>query len=349
MKNKKVILHVLNSNIFSGAENVVRTIIKNHKNKDYEFVYVSPDGQFKECLKSCKINFEPVKKLNKKELKRVLKKYNVKIIHAHDFRATVVVGSLNNNIKKITHWHNNPPFLKTINYKSLITYFFAKKFSKILIVSNSIKEEFIFSKKLLDKFIVVGNPTDGNKIKKLATNNKNTISYDLIFVGRLTYQKNPFLLIDIVKLLKNNFPYIKLGIVGSGEYEHDLKTEIIKQGLEKNIDMLGFQKNPYPFIENSKILILPSRYEGYGLVALESLVLGKPVVCSPVGGLVDIINDNNGKLCEDKEDFVKEVYRLLSNSNYYKKKVNYMLNNYYSYDNVKTYMKSIKKIYESFE
>ena len=72
------ILHILNSNKFSGAENVAITIINNMKN-DNEIIYVSPEGQIREHLQENNIDYEPVRKVCIKEIKRVIKKYIMKM------------------------------------------------------------------------------------------------------------------------------------------------------------------------------------------------------------------------------------------------------------------------------
>ena len=72
-------------------------------------------------------------------------------------------------------------------------------------------------------------------------------------------------------------------------------------------------ENPYPVLNASKIMILPSKWEGYGLVAVESLSLGIPVICSGAGGLKNIVNSSCGKICKNKDDYVQEIIELLDN------------------------------------
>ena len=65
---------------------------------------------------------------------------------------------------------------------------------------------------------------------------------------------------------------------------------------------MGFIDNPYELMLKSKTTILPSRFEGFGLVAIESLALGTPVFNSGVGGLKTIFNDNlSYYICESKK------------------------------------------------
>ena len=87
------ILHILRSNKFSGAENVVCQIINIFKtDKNFEMVYVSPEGPIKDTLKEKNINYIPIKKLSFLEIKRVINEYKPDVIHAHDFTASVLVA-----------------------------------------------------------------------------------------------------------------------------------------------------------------------------------------------------------------------------------------------------------------
>ena len=87
------ILHVLYSNRFSGAENVVCQIIGMMKKvPGVEMIYCSPDGQIREALSERGIAFEPIADLNKSELRRVIAKVKPDVVHAHDMRASFVAA-----------------------------------------------------------------------------------------------------------------------------------------------------------------------------------------------------------------------------------------------------------------
>ena len=82
--------------------------------------------------------------------------------------------------------------------------------------------------------------------------------------------------------------------------------------LENNIKTKGFLENPFPYLKNSKLLIMPSKVEALGLSAGQAMVLGVPVIASNVGGLKDFINDSNGRLCSDINDFVTVIESILN-------------------------------------
>lgn len=107
----------------------------------------------------------------------------------------------------------------------------------------------------------------------------------------------------------------------------------------------GFQENPYGLLKNSKVLCIPSKWEGFGLVAIEAMSLGKPVVASNVGGLKNIINDECGFVGDTQEGLEKALYELLTDENIYTKKSNSALKRVKLYDNVNAYCKQLLDIY----
>ncbi|GAF23683.1 hypothetical protein JCM19047_3522 [Bacillus sp. JCM 19047] len=59
-------------------------------------------------------------------------------------------------------------------------------------------------------------------------------------------------------------------MIGDGDLRNECENEIKQLKLANNIDLLGFLENPYCIIKNSKMMILTSKWEGFGLVAVEA-------------------------------------------------------------------------------
>ena len=119
--------------------------------------------------------------------------------------------------------------------------------------------------------------------------------------------------------------------------------------MNNNIDFVGFQKNPYSYMIQSKIFMLTSDWEGYGLVAFEALTLGLPCVVSNVGGLPKIVDNECGKICRDNEDFIKECLSLLNNNALMEKKTNNAIEKSMHMDNFDNYIFELKSIYRKIE
>lgn len=345
------IIHVVNSKIFSGLESVACDIITSNIKEKYRLIYVTQKGPIVETLTEKNIDYEIIKKLNIKEMKRVIKKYHPMIIHAHDFTASVVCSAVKRDIPLIEHLHNNSPWLKKINIKSLVFLYAGLRADKILTVSESIENEYIFSKFIKNKIKCIDNPISRNKILSNVKGYKykNEKIYDICCVARITAQKNPYRFLEILFEIKKEKDNVKAVWVGDGELKFEVLKKVDELKLNNNINFVGFQKNPYSYMIQSKIFMLTSDWEGYGLVAFEALTLGLPCVVSNVGGLPKIVDNECGKICRDNEDFIKECLSLLNNNALMEKKTNNAIEKSMHMDNFDNYIFELKSIYRKIE
>ena len=136
--------------------------------------------------------------------------------------------------------------------------------------------------------------------------------YDLLFIGRLTEQKDPERFIELVEDIKKTKKDIQAVMIGIGELEEKCQDLINKKDLKNNITMLGFLENPFSIMKNCKACFMPSKWEGFGLTAIETMVLGIPVFCSGVGGLGEIFKNNKEFICKTNEDYVNKYFEFES-------------------------------------
>lgn len=348
MEHKIKVLHIINSRAYSGAENVIITIMENTR-ECVDSYYVSPVGSIQEVLEKKNLAYIPINanNLSVTNIKSVIKRYKPDIIHAHDFRAGIFSRMTFTNVPIINHLHSNSPWLKSYSIYTLLYAFCCYRFNKILTVSNSVMDEFVFGSRFKFKTQVIGNPFDANKIRNMASAADINEVSDLIFLGRLTQAKNIFFFLDIVKRLTKVFPSIKVVIVGDGELHDVFITKIDELGLKQNIKMYGFQANPYGLIKNSKVLCIPSKWEGFGLAAAEALSLGVPVVCSGAGGLKNLVDNACGCLCGfELENYVSEISKILNDEVYREKKAKYALRKSEELTNIDKYVSVVEKLYE---
>lgn len=342
---KKIILHLLASNKFSGAENVVCTIITNML-ESYDMIYCSPNGIIKEQLKLKDIRYMPIKKLTFNEVKKIIKDIHPDIIHAHDNKATVVSSFFHNKCKIVSHIHGNNKIMNTLNLKTIFFNLCSRNINKFIWVSNSSFDDYYFKKSIRNKSIVLYNVIDSKQIISKSNAYKCKEIYDLIYLGRLGYPKNPERLIEIVRILKEKKLGIKVAIVGDGNERNNIEKLIDKYYLRKNIKMFGFQNNPYPILKNSKILIMTSIYEGTPMCALEAQSLGIPIVSTPVDGLKKLItNDYNGLCSNDNEEIVDFIIKLLSNESLYLMFSKNTIESFKNNNNLNDYLNRIDNIY----
>ena len=344
-KNKKKVFFIMSTNEFSGAESVNLSIFENLKEK-YDFYWVSKIGEINEFLTEKGIEFIPIIDMKISEINRVIKEYNPDIIHATDYRASFFCSIVKHKTKLISHVHNNAFWLKKRKLNSLAFLFTGIRSNKILTVSKSIEREYVFSRYIKKKIFCVGNPVSTTKIRNMVNIEDNEKIYDICCVGRVTEQKDPIRFLNIIYKLKQKKSNLKVCWIGKGELEDEFKSKIKQLNLENNIEYKGFQKNPYVFMKKAKVFLLVSKWEGFGLVVFEALSLGVPTVVSKVGGLPDIVDNECGNICNNDQEFIEEVNKLLVNKEYYDLKKKNALIKAESLDNIDKYCENISEIYK---
>lgn len=109
--------------------------------------------------------------------------------------------------------------------------------------------------------------------------------------GRLASEKGHALLLNSFKSLADFFPSLKLKIAGSGPLKDHLKALSKNLGLENRVEFCGYQKDMVAFLREIDIFVLSSHYEGFGLVLVEAMAAGIPVVATDVGGVGEVVVD----------------------------------------------------------
>ncbi|WP_293960779.1 glycosyltransferase [uncultured Fusobacterium sp.] len=177
---------------------------------------------------------------------------------------------------------------------------------------------------LKEKLEVIYNPFDIEKIKikssdysEIKDNEKNLLEDNyIIMVSRLdNVQKDFDTIIKAFKIVKQKRKDIKLYLLGEGPDREKIENMIKNENLQEYIKLLGVKRNPYPWIKGSKLLVHSSRYEGFGLVLVEALILGKVVISSncKVGPREILDNGKYGSLVEvgDCNSMAQEILELL--------------------------------------
>lgn len=344
------VLHLVCTDVFSGAENVACQIINGFKNdKNYEMVYCSPSGTNELSLKERNIKHLKLDKFNYKSVKKAIEKFNPNIVHAHDIKASIMAAIIcKRNTKIISHVHCNHENMRKINVKTILFNYCSKKFSKIIWVSQSSFDNYVFKKKVKEKSIILYNVINKKELIYNIKKDKNKYEkFDIIYLGRLTYAKNPERLIKIINDVKKRGYNIKVAIVGMGELYENIKNLIDSFELNKNINLFGYITNPYKILNSSKILVMTSRYEGTPMVALEAMALGKPIISTPTDGLKDIVKQkNNGFLSNCDNELENEIIDLLKDNNKLKEYSENSLIQFKKISDINKYIFEIKKIYE---
>ena len=157
-------------------------------------------------------------------------------------------------------------------------------------------------------------------INKLSKQEKKLIKSDFIFAAsRLCDETKDFkTMIQAYKKSLELGVKENLYIAGAGPFEEELRELIVKNNLQDKIILLGFQKNPYIWMKNSKCFILTSKYEGFGMTLVEALVSGTPIISTdcPNGPKEILSNGKYGILVEvgNYKEIAKKLFLLLNDN-----------------------------------
>lgn len=146
---------------------------------------------------------------------------------------------------------------------------------------------------------------------------KNEDKFALLFPGGGKIWKGGKELLEAMSLIKNQIPSLKLYVTREVPENHIYRDMTRKYGLEKNVCFMGLlsKEKYYEYLDLVDCLVMPSDNEPFGMVFLDAMAMGKPIVASNNGGAIEVIeNKVNGLLCErNPKDIAKKIVYLFNN------------------------------------
>ena len=201
-------------------------------------------------------------------------------------------------------------------YKKRITRDRYGKLDEIVFVSNDSRKEFeeIFGQMRSTR--VITNPLNVSEIQK-RSNLEPEVSFNpdvanIVAVGVLLPVKGYDKLIHAALLLKERNLKFKIRILGNGYLEESLQTLIRELGLKDEVELCGFQFNPYPYMKHSDIFVMTSISEGWPTALCEAMVLELPVVVTDCSGCRELVaNGEFGIMVQQSAEAIAEGLKQL--------------------------------------
>lgn len=335
------ILHILSSIDNGGAENqVVKLACLQKKNHLVSVVYFSGNDFWKKKLQDENIvvkKFEISKKNNFFnllyqfiKLLYFCKKKKPEAIHAHLSISEIYAFFLSFFFKfkfYITKHLDSFYFESSRSQNQLFSGLFLEKLvfrrvDKVFFISKAVQKYFLNKIKIKKtKYDVIYYLIDIKKYQNVTKKkiskfkNKYLISSKSFKVGciaRHVRQKNLFFLINCFKCYAQINPNSELIIVGKGPLTQKLKYYSKNLGIYKKIKWITYLNDTSPFYQSIDIFFLPSRYEGLGVVFIEAMSAGIPIISLNQSAMPEIIKNNyNGILIKENEtEFIKAVKKI---------------------------------------
>lgn len=193
---------------------------------------------------------------------------------------------------------------------------FIKSYDRIVVLTHEDKE---INWKNNEKVVVIPNPLTSPCTSQSSLENKTVIS-----VGRLVHAKNFSSLIDAWKLVASKHPDWTLEIWGEGALRNDLQQQINNLELQQSVYLKGYTYDIQEKMLNASIFVLTSFFEGFGLVIVEAMSCGLPVVSydCPCGPKDIITEGKDGFLVPvNDEEALAERINILIRNEYIRKQI----------------------------
>lgn len=262
---------------------------------------------------------------------KIIRKEKIDIIHSHWLLPSGLIGAICRKIFKVPHiatvHGSDVNTIKKSKFLSKICSFIIHNSDRITANSNYTKNILLsIDDKAKNRVEVVPMGVDINYSKSEDNTNLKEVfgaEYLILSIGRLIGWKGTKYLIIAMKDVTKKFPTAKLVIGGNGPEKGNLENLTKELNLKKKVIFTGYIEDmDLPkYYSVADVFVLPSinldgQTEGLGVVLLEAMACGTPIIGSNVGGIQDIIEDGyNGFLVPEKssEDLAGKILELLSN------------------------------------
>lgn len=241
--------------------------------------------------------------------------YDIEVAYLECGPTKIMAGSTNKKALKLAWVHCDLQKKEEIAEQAEKLKRYYSAYDKVVCVSENVRDSFREMFGNSPETVVLYNVNDETDIRKKsnAFEVPRAEGANLAAVGRLTNQKGFDRLIEACAFLKRDGCKFHLRILGEGPERAKLEELIRQKQLEDNVELLGFQENPYPYIKAADVVVCSSRYEGLSTVVTESLILGKPIVSTPCTGMGELLGDcEYGLITDDSVDGIYEgIKRML--------------------------------------
>ena len=307
MKNenrKNNILHISRTMDIGGAERIVYQLSSDLKD-EFDSVHVASTGGLWESELSAKgIQHHKILDIDSKNpltvlklltsIRQIIKKNKITIVHTHHRMAAFYIRLLKLVHPKLIHVYTAHNVFKD----KLPLYGFALKNAKSVAVGEAVNKNLKEDVGITDSRVIY----NGVVLKETDEQVDEIISYDGIKLGciaRLSEQKGLTYLLDAMSLL--TIKDIRLFIVGEGELREELENKVKELHLQDSVIFLGYRKDIVECINSFDFCVLPSVFEGFGLVAIEAFMNSKTLVATDIPGLNEVVTNKNGVLVPAKD------------------------------------------------
>lgn len=335
------ILHLVPSLNKGGAERMALSIASGLQDEGHEvkLVCLHDVNEYRFLSKSLdcivvktnvQLSFMRSNRVDVSELQYVIDTFQPDVIHSHLFESEINLAFCNIPLtcKRIIHFHDNMIQMKkfsinTLFKKSKTANFYERRLVLKKLPTNATmigisKDSMSFIMKNIPRYYNKKLLLNAIDIKRFSPGVKQKNKAELVTIGSLVSKKGHDLAVQTIFELKKRGVEVHLTIIGDGPLRKELKSLIDHLALNDMISLKGLVDYPEVYLQNASIYIHTASYEAFGLVLVEAMACGLPVVCSDGLGNRDVIDDGeNGFLVKsrDAKALADKIQYLIANDN----------------------------------
>lgn len=342
------IIHVIPNLKKGGAERLVLDICNesiNLQNVRVKLVTFSEQNEYPFLTNNIDWEIVPsyyIPSLTKKEsididiLQKIINEFQPNIIHTHLFQAELVISKINiSSAKRFSHFHDNiiqleNPLRSKKLVKKKITDFYERyllikdikpSINNFICISN---DTYVYAQKVLPRKLRknIHLLTNAIDVSRFSNNEKRIIKQKikLINIGSFVEKKNQIFLINVANELRSKGVNFEIVFLGDGELLMDVKSYARKLNVHKQIVFKGKVEKVEEDLCDSDFYVHSATYEPLGLVILEAMASGLPVITLDGKGNRDLIEEGkNGYMIyqQDPTQFAEKIIELSKNNKKY--------------------------------
>ena len=303
-KRKNNILHISRTMDIGGAERIVYQLSSDLKD-EFDSVHVaSTGGLWERELETRGIIHHKIQDIDSKNpltvlklilsIYQIIKTNEITLVHTHHRMAAFYIRLLKLINPKLVHVYT----AHNVFQDKLSLYRFSLKNAYSIAVGQAVNKNLKDDVGVTDSKVIY----NGVILKQSNRQVDEIMEFDGIKLGciaRLSEQKGLTYLIDAISLIVDD--KLHLFIVGDGEIRAELENKAKELNLEDKITFLGYRQDIVECINSFDFCVLPSVFEGFGLVAIEAFMTGKTMVATDIPGLNEVVTKENGVLVPAKD------------------------------------------------
>ena len=267
------------------------------------------------------------------ELQAYINDFNPDVVHSHLLEAEMVLSQVDcGKAMRVMHFHDNMPQLATFSWSVCLSKEkFTNWYERKIILKNWNKlqkrcaltiaeDSFKYARHVLGKKTPINKLLNGISVKRFATTKPKTKALQLCMIGSLVSKKNQRLAIETVNYLHEKGYHFELHFIGDGPLRSELELYRDELNLSHFVHFHGNVDNPEIYLHPSFVYLHTASYEPLGLVLLEAMASGTPVVCTNGRGNKDLITHGfNGFIFDEHEPkmLAEQIITLWENDTLY--------------------------------